>query len=106
MIELVEELEKIEPRTEAVRLMIIEARRGEYHDFKNNLYDCGKVEASRKLRAAGLVDLAKRIEQGEFDETPDADDIATMREDVLKMTSNKDDANRMIKFLGLGAPLE
>src|SRR4051812_18934000 len=73
MVELVEELEKL-PRTPAIQELIEEAKAGEYHDYKSNKYACGKLESSRKLRAAGLIDLAKRIENGDFDEEADAED--------------------------------
>jgi len=84
MVELVQELERL-PRTPAVQELIDEARAGEYHDYKNNKYDCGKVESSRKLRAAGLIDLAKRIENGDFDEEPDADDDKMIGELIGKL---------------------
>lgn len=64
MIELVQELEKL-PRTPLIDEMIEEARAGEYHDYKNEKYICGKMEASKKLREAGLIDLTKQVESGE-----------------------------------------
>jgi hypothetical protein len=79
--ELVEELEKIQPRTSAIEEMIQEAKAGEYHDYKNEKYDCGKVAVSGKLRRAGLTDLAKRVESGEFDELADEEDKANLRKD-------------------------
>lgn len=74
MVELVEELRKF-PETPAIREMIEEALAGEYHDFKNKKYDCGKVAVVTKLRLAGLHGLAKRVIEGEFDEKPDAEDM-------------------------------
>lgn len=73
-VELVAELLAVQPRTRAIAEMIDEARAGEYHDFKNKKYVCGKVTASRKLRASGLTSLAERLESGEFDEMPDEED--------------------------------
>jgi|SRR5882724_3562162 len=80
-IHLVAELEKVcgKHRTPAIEEIISEAKAGEYHDFKNQKYSCGKVAVSGKLRAAGLIDLAKRVENGDFDEMPDEDDKAEMR---------------------------
>ena len=78
MVELVEELQKL-PQTDAIKMMIEEAKAGEYHDYKNVKYDCGKMESSRRLRSLGHIDLAQRIESGEFDETADSEDIARMR---------------------------
>lgn len=50
-IHLVEELEKL-PRTLGIDLIIKEAKAGEYHDYKNQKYDCGKLarETLTKLR--------------------------------------------------------
>lgn len=80
-IHLVEELEKLSPSPEILEI-IREAKAGEYHDYKNQKYTCGKVAVVGKLRAAGLTDLAKRVVDGEFDETPDAEDIAEMKRDT------------------------
>lgn len=87
MVEFVTELEKL-PKVPKVLEMIEEAKAGEYHDYKNKKYLCGKVEASRKLRRLNLreeskmnfaLKLAKRIEDGEFDEPADDNDKAMMR---------------------------
>jgi hypothetical protein len=80
-IHLVAELEKL-PRTPAIEEMIAEAKAGEYHDYKNRKYTCGKVAASTKLRAAGLGWLAMRVENGDFDEEADEDDKAEMRKNL------------------------
>lgn len=79
MVELVDELRKL-PDTPAIRLMIEEALAGEYHDFKNVKYVCGKMESSMRLRQLGHAELAKRIEQGEFDEEADAENDAMLRQ--------------------------
>ena len=78
MVELVEELGKLPPSPE-LAFMVDEALAGEYHDFKNRKYVCGKMESSRRLRELGHIDLAKRIEQGEFDEEADEQDKHMMR---------------------------
>lgn len=78
MVELVDELKKL-PQTPGIQFMIAEALAGEYHDYKNNKYACGKMESSRRLRSMGFIDLAKRIENGEFDEEADETDKAEMR---------------------------
>src|SRR5208283_2590284 len=78
-IHLVAELKKL-PCTPAILEMIEEAEAGEYHDYKNKKYACGKVEVSGKLRAAGLIKLAIRVENGDFDEVADEQDKADMRE--------------------------
>lgn len=84
MVELVTELQEIQPRTPAIAFMIAEAMAGEYHDFKNQKYACGKVEVVTKLRAEGLIALANRVIDGEFDESMDADDINEMRRTTPK----------------------
>jgi len=48
MVELVEELRKLPPTPE-LAAMIAEALAGEYHDYKNNKYACGKVESYSDL---------------------------------------------------------
>lgn len=82
-VELVAELEKL-PQTPNIKTMIEEAKAGEYHDYKNNKYVCGKVAASSALRLNGHMDLAKRVEEGEFDEEADEDDKKEMRKTLPK----------------------
>ena len=45
MVELVDELRKL-PQSEGIELMIEEALAGEYHDYKNVKYVCGKMQLS------------------------------------------------------------
>lgn len=73
MVELVHELERL-PRTAQIDELIVEAKAGEYHDYKNKKYDCGKIAVVGKLRAAGLEPLALRVIDGEFDEEADEHD--------------------------------
>lgn len=77
-VHLVQELEKL-PRTPEIIALITEARLGEFHDYKNQKYACGKIEAYKRLKAIGLNDLADRIANGEFDEQADREDILNMR---------------------------
>lgn len=90
MVELVTELEKllagnitVEQR-EGLAVMVAEAKAGEYHDFKNQKYPCGKVASAGYLRAMGFVDLAREIENGDYDEFPDEEDNAHVREIIDK----------------------
>ena len=85
MVELVTELELISPKTELISEMINEAKTGEYHDFKNNKYVCGKVAVVEKLRKANLLELAKRVMEGEFDEVPDEEDEQMLKELVNEL---------------------
>jgi len=82
-IHLVEELMKLE-RNPLIQEMIDEAKAGEYHDYKNEKYPCGKMAVVGKLNAAGLKDLAKRVINGEFDEVADEEDKEMMRKDLPK----------------------
>lgn len=81
-IHLVQELEKISPRTPEIEEIIAEAKAGEYHDYKNQKYDCGKVAAYTKLLRAGLTQLAERVRNGDFDEQADEDDKEAMRKNL------------------------
>lgn len=90
MIELVSELEVLLNKTADdrqsawLREMIVEAKAGEYHDYKNQKYDCGKLESSSRLRRIGFTELARRIESGEFDEEADVEDCERMKRDWLE----------------------
>ena len=98
MIELVEELEKL-PKSSNIDFMIKEAKAGEYHDYKNKKYLCGKMESSQRLRKLGYPDLAKRIESGEFDEQADDLDKQAMRNDLDLSDSPMD--RKLKEILGL-----
>lgn len=76
--ELVEELEKL-PRTLFIEEIIREAKAGEFHDYKNEKYPCGKTALIEKLHHAGLLTLAGRVVSGEFDETADEEDKENLR---------------------------
>ena len=81
MVELVDELKKL-PQTPEIEEMIVEALAGEYHDYKNRKYDCGKMESYQRLCKLGHTELAARIASGEFDEEADEEDKAEMRKDL------------------------
>ena len=94
MIELVEELQNL-PQTEEIKFMIEEAKVGEFHDYKNNKYVCGKMESSQRLRKLGHPELAKRIEEGEFDETADEDDNKNLKAMALASGFNEEQVKKM-----------
>lgn len=73
MVELVAELEKV-PKTPLVERMIAEAKAGEFHDFKNQKYVCGKVAVNELLTKAGLHELAAQVRNGDYDEEADVED--------------------------------
>lgn len=95
MVELVEELQKL-PVSDEINFMIAEALAGEYHDFKNKKYSCGKVASYQKLKALGYNSLANRIKEGEFDEEADEADQEMMRKDLAN-----NDMGELGKILGL-----
>jgi len=78
-VDLVVELEKVKPRTTGIQSIIDEARAGEFHDYKNQKYDCGKTELVKRLQLNGLYSLSMRVANGDFDEDADEDDKAEMR---------------------------
>ncbi len=78
MVELVQELESL-PKSPGLDFIIKEAKAGQYHDFKNEKYDCGKVALVDHLTALGLAPIAQRVIDGEFDEKPDAEDIEMLK---------------------------
>lgn len=100
MVELVEELRKL-PKSPEIDFMIEEALAGEYHDYKHEKYICGKLESSQRLRGLGYPQLARRIEQGEFDEPADFDDIQMMAKDLDENSDNQAQAEAMKEALGL-----
>jgi len=99
MVELVEELKKL-PKSPEIDFMIEEALAGEYHDYKNEKYICGKMESSCRLRGFGYQELASRIEEGEFDEEADSSDIDMMASD-LDENMEPGQATAMKNILGL-----
>lgn len=90
MVELVEELEKLLavetiPQIKAgLEHMIVEAKAGEYHDYKNKKYTCGKMASSHLLRQMGFIGLAKAIENGDYDEEADEEDKALLKKHALE----------------------
>lgn len=85
MVELVDELRKL-PQTLAIKFMIEEALVGEYDDYKNEKYTCGKYESATRLYKIGTPEaraLSERIKEGEFDEEADAEDKAMLKRDAL-----------------------
>lgn len=108
MVEMVTELEKIEPRTPIIDMMIREAKAGEYHDFKNQKYVCGKMASVELLRAAmanaptpefyeACQKIRDSIIDGEYDESPDEEDKASMRAELAGTSGGE----AIAKVLGL-----
>lgn len=101
MVELVAELEKLRPlflkcgekADQVLEFVIEEAKTGEYHDYKNRKYACGKVavcsyldqlttqmEKRMQFDAANeLARLSREVKNGEYDEEADDLDKQGMR---------------------------
>ncbi len=86
MIEMVQELKNL-PKHPEVLAMIENAKAGEYHDFKNVKYTCGKVASAEHLfdimsKYPGTREIAGKIRgeiiNGVYDESPDDDDKKEM----------------------------
>lgn len=86
MVEMVQELEKL-PKHPEVLAMIEDAKAGEYHDFKNVKYVCGKVTSAEHLfeiisKYPGTREIAGKIRDdiisGVYDESPDDGDKEEM----------------------------
>lgn len=83
MVELVEMLRQ-KPQSTLRDEIIKEALAGEFHDYKNDKYTCGKVAAAHLLTVAGFHDLATLVKKGEFDEEADEQDKDSMRKNLPK----------------------
>lgn len=94
MIHLVEELKKL-PQTPEILFMIEEAKAGEYHDYKNQKYACGKMESATRLDHLGFHELANRIKDGEFDEEADEEDKAMLRRELLQGGFSEEMASKL-----------
>lgn len=105
MVEFVAELEQLlakpglgEREQQGLKYMIAEAKAGEYHDYKNNKYVCGKVASSGMLRAMGFIPLAKRIENGEFDEEADESDKTSLKQNALDGGFTKEQCKKLFNI--------
>jgi hypothetical protein len=66
--------------------IIRQAQAGEFHDFKNTTYACGKLALAQMLQEANeplLLKIRQSVIDGEYDESPDAEDKAQMKKDWL-----------------------
>jgi len=89
-VEMVIELLKMHPYPE-VQQMVVEAKAGEYHDFRNVKYICGKVASADHLHKISVLypdceDQALKIRadiiKGVYDETMNEEDKKNMAKDL------------------------
>jgi hypothetical protein len=110
MVELVTELEKLPPCPER-QLLLSEAKAGEFHDFKNKKYACGKnalvdyclvFGKARPEISEALDEISKDVQAGVYDESADAEDEKYLRESVLTdRTMNQAQKNKLMSVLGM-----
>lgn len=94
MVELPAELEALntDHKYDAI---ISEAKAGEYHDFKNKKHICGKVALVGELaQFPELSSIRTAVMNGDYDESPDEEDKARMREEFK-------DSPELLKLIGL-----
>ncbi len=71
-------------RTPLIKQIIEEALIGEFHDYKNDKYVCGKiavVSLMQETKDPRLKSLIEGVMNGDYDETADENDIMNMRKD-------------------------
>ena len=95
MTHLVKELEKL-PQNDAIKEIIKEAKAGEFHDYKNKKYICGKLALVKKLNDLGLHDIKKDVINGIYDEEPDDVDRALVNshlDEIINLISRSEKIN-------------
>lgn len=82
--ELIPELMKLPP-SELKDQLIREAKAGEFHDYQNEKYACGKMALSELLEQEGsnlALKIKSDVENGVYDETADENDKEKMRKEM------------------------
>jgi len=98
--ELVEELTALNVNGKYDHI-IKEAMDGEYHDFKNEKYVCGKVQLVNELSLfPELSSIRAAVIDGKYDESPDEEDKKKMRQEIIENTS-PEKVDAFLKMLGL-----
>jgi len=100
-IDLVVELTALNPDG-ALDEIIKEARAGEFHDYKNQKYVCGKVELVKQLSQHERCNsIRQAVMNGDYDESPDAEDKAKMRAELVEDAGSEEAAEPLLRQLGL-----
>lgn len=74
------------PKSDLRDMIIEEAKAGEYHDYKNTKYVCGKTELVMLLaKLDGADDIRNEVLCGVYDEMPDAEDKKMISDLLAKM---------------------
>lgn len=80
-----------------IKEILDEARAGEYHDFKNEKYICGKMAVVSKLTDKRLSAIKKDVMDGVYDEEPDAEDDAKMKAEWLEDGGTEEMFDKLFK---------
>jgi hypothetical protein len=78
---------------EHIMEIIRQAQAGEFHDFKNTTYACGKmmlVQMLSEVNEKALIPIRQAVIDGEYDESPDAEDQAQIKKDWLENGGDED----------------
>lgn len=81
-----------------VKEIITQAEQGEFHDFKNKRYVCGKVQVADMLYEANdrrLFNIRQAIVNGDYDESPDEEDEAMMKKDWIENGGTEESYKKM-----------
>lgn len=87
MTDLVKELELRNTPDGRYNDLIAEAKAGEFHDYKNKKYTCGKLAFISIVsdKFPELSDIATEFKHGVYDEKMDEEDKEMMRKDLKEM---------------------
>lgn len=83
-----------------VKEIITQAEQGEFHDFKNKRYVCGKVQVAHMLYEANdrrLLNIRQAIVNGDYDESPDEEDEAMMKKDWIDNGGTEESYKKMFR---------
>ena len=74
------------PPSAGLREIVDLAKRGEFHDYKNTLFDAPKAALVMKLARLGpeFRDIIDDVMEGKYDEEADESDVAMLKRDWLK----------------------
>lgn len=95
------EIEAIIPekeRTPLINQIIAEAKAGEFHDFKNEKYICGKVQLVKMLgdtKDPRLSSFINAIMRGQYDESPTPEDKIRMKKEWIENGSSPESFDKL-----------
>lgn len=81
-----------------VKEIIAQAERGNFHDFKDEVYVFSKLALIKMLDDSGepaLKPIREAVINGDYDESPDAEDKAMMKKDWLENGGTEETYRKM-----------